>query len=1059
MTQATFGEVTTINTVNTLTFAQTISGTTDQFEYSINAVRSDGNPMAGTNSGFVNPGIMNSSVTYTLTFNSAVTITQFEVAEMENNSGEGNYVFTPNTGTAKLLADNSGDIVGALATLDVADWTGVTSFEMSYTGASNWRVMIDDIKFTFVEFTTTAAAFNTTNGTNLTPSSTGLGAADETLIIADASHISSTSEANGGAGSDTIVLANGSDLTTTGFKLTGFEVLTPAADATVTMSETQYEGFTTVNGNTGTETITLSTADGNGIVTADADIEAYVLNGAFTLTLQAAAQSVTGNAGANQTVRSDAAVDTLTGTLNGGAGGSDTLVLDDSDNLSGATVSNFENLTLDSGASVTMTAAQLNGFTGTTTAAGTETVTLTATGSIASANVTPIETLATAADTTAQTITLTAAQAAGKTLTAGDSGLDHFVVTGAAGSQSITGSAGADTLDGGAGNDTLVGGSGKDVVSGGAGSDVVSGGTGFDTLAGGDGADTFTGNADAFNGDTISDFAVGDSIVVDGNLAALDGTSASGTIDLGGAIATTLTGITSASGTFSASVSGGNTTITLVAPVSSGGDSGGGSSGGSGVVVNDSTPSDTTGGSRTITNNGSTPGSAAIVQNTGNNSNVVTATLPTSVTIVSSGPATATSGATAQQTLTDAIEARNSSSGAQLTNEAGIFLNNLSSTTALDIRTIVPTTTSGSLSSPIVISGSTPADGTSQSEAFVIDMRSLPSGSNLQLDNIEFASVMGSSTVTGGAGNNYVTGDDNSQFISLGVGDDTLYGGAGTDTIGSGSGKDILYGNQNNDRVFGGTEEDTVYGGQDQDVVYGNQAADVVYGNAGYDTLYGGQDADTLYGGQHQDLLYGNDGSDVLNGNEGQDVLSGGAGDDILSGGDGADTLQGGIGDDTLYGGQHEDLLFGNDGRDVLNGGDGADTLQGGAGDDILYGGRSSEDGAQDGSFDVLDGGAGDDAFYGGEGIDWIYTGAGADRIYIEDLNGFDVVADFDVAEGDRLMIQTNVNGQAITSAADVIARASDNADGDVEIDLGGQYVRLIGVHAADLTESHFGIF
>ncbi len=1604
---ATFGIVTTLNTTSTLTSNE--SGT------SIDVVTSDGSPMAGVSSGFLDPGVISHTVSYTLTFGGAVTITQFQIGEFENNQGSGNYVFTPDTGSAVTLADNSGSISGAIATLNPSDWTGVTTMTVSYTGGVNWRVGLDNINFTVatVNVTTTAGGFNTTTGLNLTPAS-ALADTNDTLTIADASHITSTSVANGGGGTDTIVLANGSDLTTTGFTLSNFETVTLAAGASVTMSESQHDGFSTINGNSGSETITLSSADGDGTVTADADIESYVLNGAFTLTLAAGAQNVTGNDADSQTVRTDS-IETLTGTLNGGAGGTDVLTLDTGDNIAGATISNFENLslvssasvtmtvaqhdgftgtitggggadqitfsatggdtattgasaietyvlgtsgitftlgaagqnvtgssgsdtvnvgaltatgtinaagatdvlqmdnganisgatvsnfedltltsgasvtlaasqlsqfsgtitaagsetvnvtgdgnvttlanvetfsvgddssntrtitvsgtgtsvtassttdavtfslasgsytgtftgdattgdtlslanganiaggtvtaigtlnvasgatvtmteaqhdgfatidgtgtnkiiistatdgltadadieqyelgaansltlsaagqtvsgstgddtinagtlsvtgtidggggtdtlslgngsnltgatvsnfenltlasgssvtltagqhaqftgtvtaagsetvsvtgdgdfttlanvetysvgddgtntrtitvngagtsvsassatdavtfnlgtltytgtitgdgttndtlslgtganiaggtisnvenltlasggsftmtltqlagftgtvtaagsetltlsgdgdfstvsgiesvnlgdsstnlrtitltnaahsasatsttdavtfngagltltgtltgegtvndtlsiadganlsgatisgienlTLASGASVTMTAAQLNGFTGTTTAAGTETVTLSATGSIASASVSAIETLATASDTSAQTITLTAAQAAGKTLTAGDSGLDHFVVTGSTGSQSITGSAGADTLDGGAGDDTLVGGSAADAVSGGAGNDVVSGGSGYDTLAGGDGADTFTGSTSDFNGDTIADFAVGDSIVVTGtDLSSLNGTTASGTIAISGSIDTTLTGITSASGTFAATFANGDTTITLVAPQSSGGGGGGGggsssgSSGGS-VVVTDSTPSDSTGGNRTITNNGSSSGSAAIVENTGNNSNVVTATLPSSVTVTSTGPASATLGTSSLQTLNSAISARNSASTAQLTSGADTFLNRLATTTTLDIRTIVPTTTASSLSSPIVITGSTTSDGSSQSEAFVIDLRSLPTGSTLQLDNIEFASVMGSATVNGGSGDNFVTGDENSQFISLGVGNDTLYGGAGADTIGSGSGKDILYGNQDNDRVFGGTEEDTVYGGANEDVVYGNQHSDVVYGNQGYDTLYGGQDDDTLYGGQHQDLLYGNAGADVLYGNTGLDTLYGGAGDD------------------------------------TLDGGAGADTLIGGAGNDVLKGGLSSDDGANDGSFDVLSGGEGDDSLYGGAGIDWIYTGTGADRIYIEEMNGFDVVADFDVAAGDQLMIQANLNGLSLTTAADVIARATDDVDGNVEINLNGGYIRLIGIQSSELNESYFGFY
>ncbi|WPZ35029.1 DUF4347 domain-containing protein [Thalassobaculum sp. OXR-137] len=785
--------------------------------------------------------------------------------------------------------------------------------------------------------------------------------------------------------------------------------------ATSALVDTVLQGITysnTAATPTGSATLNWTFNDGSADATGTSQV---TLTNATAASSTAAGFNTTTGVNLSPKVVFDSASETLTitdaghlvgSTADGGAGTDTLSVVTGSDLTKLASLTGFENLTIASGGTVTMTNAQLNGFTGTITGDGTETITLTDTGTVTGVTLTNIEKLATAADGTAQKVTLSAALANGRTLMAGDAAEDGFVVTGAGGEQSLTGSVGADTLAGGDGNDVLAGGGGNDV---------------------------FTDTAGNFNGDTISDFAVGDSIVVtgtnDNTLAqSIDGKTAGQSVSISGNEDTTFTGIASASGTWKAVYddTAHTTTITLVAPASGGGDSGssgGGSSGGGTIVVTPTTPTTpvpsgapTT--AQTITNTGTTSGSAAIVQDTNNNGNLVTATLPPGTTITSEGPSTAQSPTDAQTTLITSIQARGSSAETPLVSEARTFLTKLGTTTTLDVRTIVPTTTSGTLNDPIVITGT---GGGDQSEAFVIDMRSLPSGSTLQLDNIEFASVMGSTTITGGAGNNFVTGDDSSQFISLGVGDDTLYGGAGADTIGSGSGKDILYGNQSNDRVFGGTEEDTVYGGQDQDVVYGNQAADVVYGNAGYDTLYGGQDADTLYGGQHLDLLYGNLGDDVLNGNKGQDTLYGGAGADRLSGGDGADTLVGGAGDDTLSGG------------------------------------RSSEDGTNDGSFDVLDGGAGDDAFYGGEGIDWIYTGTGADLIYIEDLNGFDVVADFNLAEGDRLMIALNVNGQAITSAADVIARASDNADGDVEIDLGGQYVRLIGVHASDLTEAYFG--
>ncbi len=67
---------------------------------------------------------------------------------------------------------------------------------------------------------------------------------------------------------------------------------------------------------------------------------------------------------------------------------------------------------------------------------------------------------------------------------------------------------------GGMGNDQLVGNAANNGLSGGGGSDVLSGGSGSDTLIGGADGDIFRGTAAELSGDTISDFAFGDRIVI-----------------------------------------------------------------------------------------------------------------------------------------------------------------------------------------------------------------------------------------------------------------------------------------------------------------------------------------------------------------------------------------------------------------------------------------------------------------------------------------------------------------------------------------------------------------
>ncbi|MCA1652600.1 MAG: FG-GAP-like repeat-containing protein, partial [Sphingomonadales bacterium] len=76
------------------------------------------------------------------------------------------------------------------------------------------------------------------------------------------------------------------------------------------------------------------------------------------------------------------------------------------------------------------------------------------------------------------------------------------------------------TLYAGAGNDLLIGGSATDTFVGGDGDDMLTGGGGADTLTGGAGNDSFRDSAAGHSGDTITDFARGDHLIVtDASLA------------------------------------------------------------------------------------------------------------------------------------------------------------------------------------------------------------------------------------------------------------------------------------------------------------------------------------------------------------------------------------------------------------------------------------------------------------------------------------------------------------------------------------------------------------
>ncbi|MBI5258051.1 MAG: Ig-like domain-containing protein, partial [Burkholderiales bacterium] len=143
------------------------------------------------------------------------------------------------------------------------------------------------------------------------------------------------------------------------------------------------------------------------------------------------------------------------------------------------------------------------------------------------------------------------------------------------------------------------------------------------------------------------------------------------------------------------------------------------------------------------------------------------------------------------------------------------------------VRTITPTLGTGgasSLSAPIVISTVPGTGATHVVSSLVIDGRSLPQGTRIELQNVDFAAIVGPLTVTGGAGANVVIGDAGSQFICLGPDDDYLRGGGGDDTVASLGGNDQLFGDEGNDRVVGGTGNDTLEGGSGDDTLQGGNS-------------------------------------------------------------------------------------------------------------------------------------------------------------------------------------------------------------------------------------------
>lgn len=140
------------------------------------------------------------------------------------------------------------------------------------------------------------------------------------------------------------------------------------------------------------------------------------------------------------------------------------------------------------------------------------------------------------------------------------------------------------------------------------------------------------------------------------------------------------------------------------------------------------------------------------------------------------------------------------------------------------------------------------------------------------------------------------------------------------------------------------------------------------------------------------------------------------------------DLVQLGVGHLSAWGNARGNALTGNSGDNRLYGNGGSDTLAGGLGGDRLFGG------------------AGGDVLAGGQGDDLLRGGGGADRFDFGPGQGLDRVADFGLADQDRLRLDDALwAGQGLT-AAEVVSQFARLAGGNVVFDFGVEEVRLLGL-------------
>lgn len=677
------------------------------------------------------------------------------------------------------------------------------------------------------------ASFNTTSGANLSPAITFSGD-NETLTIASASHIAG-STAQGGGGIDEIVVIDGSDLTQFA-SLTTFETLSTYNNGSLTLSESQHDTFTTINGS-GTNTFTLASADDDSTVTADADIETYILNAGFNITLSGAAQNIIGSSSVDTV---NIAGLSVTGTLAGG-GDTDVLQMSTGANISNATVSAFESLTLSGGASVTMTEAQHDGFS-TVTASGTDSITL----SSATDGLTGNSAVETYVLSTANTFTLGSAS---QNLTG--SGNDDTVNVNAL---SATG-----TLAGGSGTDTLVVTNGGNIsgatVSGFENLSVAAGGTvtinaaqlsSFTGAVSGSGTETVSvsGDGNVSTVSAIENYTLNDdstnarSVTVTSTGHSVTATSATDaiTFDLGTlAFTGTITGDNTVADTLSLS-SGANISAGSISNVNNLTLASGASVTMTASQHNAFGGIITAPGSETIIISGdgnlttySSVESYTIGDDSTNTRTVTVSNGSTNVTANSStdaitfdiGSSAYTGTLTGDATQTDILSASNGAdvSGGSYFNIGTLSLSS-GATVAIDAANIGNFSTSitggaGSEILKVMDGGTFDFSGTSVSsvEGITVGTNSnftltltdnfASDGGTVDITNLTGSAITGAITLNASA----LSGDVLTISATDFNGADTYIGGSGADTIRPGGGTDAMTGNGGNDNFIGGVSD------------------------------------------------------------------------------------------------------------------------------------------------------------------------------------------------------------------------------------------------------------
>ena len=287
-------------------------------------------------------------------------------------------------------------------------------------------------------------------------------------------------------------------------------------------------------------------------------------------------------------------------------------------------------------------------------------------------------------------------------------------------------------------------------------------------------------------------------------------------------------------------------------------------------------------------------------------------------------------------------------------------------------------------------------------------------------------------SLTGAAGNDTLDGGEGTDSLYGKAGNDVLVGGTGNDVLDGGTGADTMTGGLGNDRYFVDSTGDQIVEAADEGVdtllvtlssyVLAADLENLAYTGTGNFNGTGNERTNNLTGAGGNDTLDGADGADILFGKAGTDLLIGGAGNDTLDGGAGVDNMSGGTGNDRYVVDDVDDQIVeaAGEGIDDVRVTQSSYTLAANV-EQMVYTGTGDFNGVGNDEANTITGGTGNDTLSGGDGADNLFGkngadvligGAGADRFIFTSPAEFstgslDRIADFSVAEGDRIRLDT----------------------------------------------------